>query len=76
MEIQILSANKKIYEGKSKTLTLPAKNGELEVLDDHAPLFVLLNKGEITLEKNEKISILSGAAEVLDNKVIILIKEP
>jgi F-type H+-transporting ATPase subunit epsilon len=74
MKIEILSANKKIYEGESRAVTLPAKEGELQILDGHAPLFTLLDIGEIILEKGKKFSVSSGIAEFIDNKATILIK--
>ncbi len=75
MEIEILSSNKKIYKGESEAITLPGKNGQMQILDNHASLFTLLDKGEIVIEKDKKISIFSGIVEVLDNKVTILVNE-
>ncbi|MFQ6049633.1 MAG: ATP synthase F1 subunit epsilon [Candidatus Paceibacterales bacterium] len=75
MTIEILSPNKGVYKGEIKTVTLPGKEGQMQILDNHAPLFTLLAKGEIIIEKDKKISIFSGVVEVLDNKVTILVKE-
>jgi F-type H+-transporting ATPase subunit epsilon len=74
VEIKILSLNKKIYEGKVKTVTLPGKEGQFQILDNHADLFALLDRGEVIVGKAKKIPILSGIVEVLENKVTILIK--
>lgn len=75
MKIEILSPDKKLFEGKIKAVTLPGKEGQLQVLDNHAPLFALLRKGEVIVGKDKKIPIFSGVVEVLNNKIIILIKE-
>ncbi len=80
MKIEILSPNKKIYKGEADALVLPAKEGQMQILNNHAFLFTLLTQGEIVITKNynfqsEKISISSGIAEVKDNSIIVLIKE-
>lgn len=75
MEVEILSVSKKLYKGESKAITLPGQEGQMQILDGHAPLFTLLDKGEIIIGSNKKISISSGIAEVLNNKVLILAKE-
>jgi len=75
MEIEISSISKKLYKGEARAITLPGKVGQMQILDNHAPLFTLLDKGEIIIGNGKKIPISSGIAEVLDNKVTILANE-
>ena len=75
MEIKILKPDKKLYEGKSDKMTLPGREGQFQILDGHADIFAILDKGEIIIGENKKISIISGILEVLNNKVIILAEE-
>lgn len=75
MEVEILSISKKLYKGESNAITLPGQEGQMQILDGHAPLFTLLDKGGIIIGNNKEISISSGIAEVLNNKVVILARE-
>lgn len=75
MEVKILSPNKNLFEGKTDSLTLPGENGQLQILNNHATLFTLLDKGKIIVEGNKEFFISSGIAEVVENKIIILVKE-
>lgn len=75
MEIEILSPNQKIYKGEAKAITFPGKKGQFQVLDGHAPLFALLKKGEIIIQEKKKIPIFKGMVEILNDKVIALVKE-
>ena len=76
MEIKILTANKKLYEGEVEAVTFSGKEGEFQVLENHAPLFSLLTQGEIIVKNSDKetrISISSGIVKVLNNRIICLV---
>ncbi len=75
MEIKILTANKKLYEGEVEAVTFSGKEGEFQVLENHAPLFSLLTQGEIIVksDKETRISISSGIVKVLNNRIICLV---
>jgi F-type H+-transporting ATPase subunit epsilon len=75
MKIDILSQNKKIFQGQSKSIILPGEKGQFQILDNHANLFALLSKGEIIIDEVKKFPIFSGIVEVFKNHVIILVKE-
>ncbi len=57
---------------------LPAQDGQLGLLTDHAPIISALEKGEIYLyEKDDKtisqsLKITGGFAEMIDNKCVVL----
>ena len=75
MEIKILSPKKRLFEGRADSITLPGENGQFQVLKDHATIFSLLKKGKITLDKDKEFSLSQGMAEVLNNKITVLIKK-
>jgi len=79
MFLSILSVSKKIFEGEVKSVSVPAIEGRLQVLDHHVPLITPLRDGEVRFEfasgKIEKIPIDRGILEVRPNgrgKAIIL----
>jgi len=77
MQLEILTPDKKIYEGEVSSVSLPGITGGFQVLNNHAPLISALSKGTLTLESPEgsqKMNIKSGFVEVLNNRVVVLIE--
>ncbi|MDO9001237.1 MAG: ATP synthase F1 subunit epsilon [Bacteroidota bacterium] len=76
MKIEIITPDKKLYEGSIKSAIFPGSEGSFGILNDHAPLIGTLKAGKVELidENNTKIDfeILGGVVEVLKNKVIVL----
>ena len=76
MKIEIITPDKKLYEGTIKSAIFPGSEGSFGVLNDHAPLIGTLKAGKVELidEANTKIDfeITGGVVEVLKNKVIVL----
>jgi F-type H+-transporting ATPase subunit epsilon len=75
MHLEILTPEKKIFEGDVSIVTFPGANGSFQVMDNHAPLISLLQDGTIEYKGKEgakKISVIGGVVEVLKNKVIVL----
>ncbi len=76
MKIEIITPDKKLYEGTIKSATFPGSEGSFGILKDHAPLIGTLKAGKIELtdETNTKLefAINGGVVEVLKNKVIVL----
>ncbi|MFZ9981849.1 MAG: ATP synthase F1 subunit epsilon [Cyclobacteriaceae bacterium] len=75
MNLEILTPEKKVFEGEVNAATFPGADGSFQVLNNHAPLISLLKDGAIefrTKEKTEKVVITGGVVEVLQNRVIVL----
>lgn len=75
MKLEIITPEKKVFEGEAKYVFLPGSDGALGILDHHAPLITTLKAGELRVETgSEKKSFVvkGGVVEVLNNKVIIL----
>ena len=75
MHLEILTPEKKIFEGDVSIVTFPGANGSFQVMDNHAPLISLLNKGKVEYkgkEGSQSVIISGGVVEVLKNKVVVL----
>lgn len=76
MNLEIITPEKKLYNGKIVSVKVPGKKGSFAVLRNHAPLISSLDKGTIKIiaENNEVINydIHGGVIEVNKNKIIIL----
>lgn len=76
MHLEILTPEKKIFEGNVDIATFPGADGSFQVMDNHAPLISLLQEGTVEYKSKgagaENIRITGGVVEVLKNKVIVL----
>lgn len=75
MHLEIVTPEKKIFEGEVSIATFPGADGSFQVLNDHAPLISLLKEGVVVYKSKEgkgEIKITGGVVEVLKNKVILL----
>ncbi len=75
MHLEILTPEKKIFEGDVTLATFPGADGSFQVMDNHAPLISLLKEGTVEYkgkDVNENLKISGGVVEVLGNKTILL----
>ncbi|MDB4656187.1 ATP synthase F1 subunit epsilon [Flavobacteriales bacterium] len=76
MQLEIVTPDKKIFEGEAKYVQLPGKEGLFGILDNHAPIVSSLTKGRIKVEALDgdiqHYEIGGGVVEMNNNKVIVL----
>jgi F-type H+-transporting ATPase subunit epsilon len=76
MKLEILTPDKKVYEGEVRSVTVPGTMGSFEVLKDHAPIISTLEDGKVIIRKDnspeETIYIKGGVIEVLNNSIMVL----
>lgn len=76
MKLEIITPDKKIFEGMVKSATFQGNEGSFGVLNGHAPMIATLKEGKVLLieENNNKLefNIKGGVVEVLKNNVIVL----
>jgi F-type H+-transporting ATPase subunit epsilon len=76
MKIEIITPDKKVFEGDIKSARVPGKKGSFQVLKDHAPIISTLESGSVIMadmEGKETILIITGGViEVKANKIILL----
>ena len=76
MKIEIITPEKKVFDGEIKSVRVPGKKGSFQVLKDHAPIVSTLENGPvimIDLDGKESIyEINGGVIEVKANKIILL----
>jgi F-type H+-transporting ATPase subunit epsilon len=74
LRLEIISPDEEIFTGEVSSIVVPAIDGSLGILDNHAPLITTLKEGDIELkgDSDQVISIKGGVLEVLRNKVVIL----
>ncbi len=76
MKIEIITPDKRVYDGDIKSVRVPGKKGSFQVLKDHAPIVSTLDSGSVIIVDQagvEKIvEIDGGVIEVKANKIILL----
>jgi F-type H+-transporting ATPase subunit epsilon len=75
MFLEILTPEKKIFEGDVTIATFPGADGSFQIMDNHAPLISLLKEGVVEYKSKEatsNVTITGGVVEVLSNKIILL----
>lgn len=75
MHLEIVTPEKKVFEGEVISVTFPGSDGSFQVLNDHAPIISSLKEGYVVFKdkKSEsEVEITGGMVEVLNNKVIVL----
>lgn len=79
MTLEILTPDKKVYEGEATSVTLPGTMGFFEILNHHAPIISTLEDGKLTVRggsagKEEVFMIQGGVVECSNNKVVVLVE--
>lgn len=76
MKIEIITPDKKLFEGQVKSAVFPGSEGSFGVMNNHAPMIATLKAGKVELieESNTKqdFTIKGGVVEINQNKVIVL----
>ncbi|MCB0482955.1 MAG: ATP synthase F1 subunit epsilon [Flavobacteriales bacterium] len=75
MIIEILTPDKKIYEGEIESATFPGTDGSFGVMNNHAPMIASLKEGVIVLVEGtteRSFEIKGGLVEILKNKLTVL----
>ncbi len=78
MYLEIITPDKKVYEGEVKLIQLPGSKGGFEILKNHAPIISTLEKGTIKIkDKNNEEQVFEvdgGVVENKANKIIVLVE--
>lgn len=75
MTLEIITPDKKFFDGEITAVIVPGTIGSFEVLNNHAPIISTLDCGKVVVRTNAKSQtffIESGVIEVLNNKIVLL----
>lgn len=78
MFLEIITPDKKVFEGEIKLVQLPGSKSSFEILKNHAPIISTLEKGTIrVVQKNgeeKRFDVDGGVIENKANKIIVLVE--
>ncbi|HAR19824.1 MAG TPA: ATP synthase F1 subunit epsilon [Cytophagales bacterium] len=75
MFLEVITPEKKIYEGNVISATFPGVDGSFQVLKRHAPMISTCARGLVKIKSSSEeksFTIDGGVVEVLKNKVVLL----
>jgi F-type H+-transporting ATPase subunit epsilon len=75
MQVTLLTPEGKQFEGKAESILIPALDGSMGVLENHAAIISALGEGRLEIRQDKGMvtfSIKSGLVEVSNNQVNIL----
>jgi F-type H+-transporting ATPase subunit epsilon len=75
MTLEILTPDKKVFEGEVTSVTVPGTIGSFQILKDHAPIISTLEDGPVIIKnktEEQTFNIKGGVVEVLKNKIVVL----
>jgi len=78
MHLEIVTPDKKIFEGEITLIQLPGSKGSFTILNNHAPIISTLEAGTIKVHdsanKEHFFKINGGVVEQLSNKLVVLVE--
>jgi F-type H+-transporting ATPase subunit epsilon len=78
MTVEIITPGETLYSGEASLVKLPGAEGSFEVMQNHAPIIALLQKGKVKVKDLESrelyFDINGGVMEMLKNKLVILVE--
>ena len=78
MYLEIITPDKKVFEGEVKLVQLPGSKGGFEILKNHAPIISTLEKGILRIkdanDKEHEFEVDGGVVENKSNKIIVLVE--
>jgi len=75
MYLEIITPEKKVFEGEVSSIMVPGAQGRFQMLDNHASIISTLINGTVkvkTAKGEESFELSGGVVEMLKNKIIIL----
>jgi F-type H+-transporting ATPase subunit epsilon len=74
MKVSVISPESVLFEGDASSVVAPAFDGEVGILENHAPMMTLLGTGSLRLDggSGKAFNIEGGFLQVVDNNVRVV----
>jgi F-type H+-transporting ATPase subunit epsilon len=75
LKVSVISPEAVLFEGDAVSVVAPAFDGEIGILENHAPMMTLLGKGELRLGgggADRRFNVEGGFLQVVENTVRIV----
>lgn len=75
MRVTVISPESAVFDGEANAVVAPAYDGELGILENHAPLMTVLGTGTLTVRTGggaRRFHVQGGFLQVVQNSVRVL----
>lgn len=75
LTVSVISPERTIYEGEAEMVVAPAWDGEVGILNNHAPMMVLLGEGDLRVrigDREDRFFVGGGFLQVIDNVITVM----
>jgi F-type H+-transporting ATPase subunit epsilon len=75
MNVTVISPEASVFDGEADAVVVPAFDGEVGILPNHAPLMTLLGKGTLTVKhagQVRRFTVQGGFLQVVSNRVRVV----
>ena len=75
LKVSVISPERVLFEGEATSVVAPAFDGEVGILQNHAPMMTLLGKGSLRVGgggSDRQFQIEGGFLQVVENNVRIV----
>ncbi len=75
LKVSVISPENVLFDGEVTSVVAPAYDGEVGILQDHAPMMTLLGKGSLRLAGSggdRRFEIEGGFLQVVENNVRVV----
>ena len=75
MRVKVLNPKHVLFEGTASSVFLPGDLAEFELLEHHAPIISLLNRGDVVVDWERRIAIKKGMVNFDRNECVVLVEQ-
>jgi F-type H+-transporting ATPase subunit epsilon len=74
LKVSVVSPEATLFEGDATSVVAPAFDGEVGILDNHAPMITVLGQGVLRVDgaTPAKFMVSGGFVQVVDNQVRVV----
>lgn len=78
MQVSVTALDKKVFEGKAKSVVIPTQDGEATILPHHMPYIAPMDVGKVEVDTPEGMKVFTigkGLCVFSENKLDLLIED-
>jgi F-type H+-transporting ATPase subunit epsilon len=80
LKVSVISPERVLYEGEARLVVAPAFDGEVGILQSHAPMMTLLGRGVLRVEGGTgaaatRFQVAGGFLQVVDDQVRVVTEQ-
>jgi F-type H+-transporting ATPase subunit epsilon len=75
MQVTVIGPEASVFQGEADMVVAPAFDGEVGILQNHAPLMTLLGKGSLRVKQGateHRFTVQGGFLQVVSNRVRVV----